>query len=564
VRTQTPCPTSRFGYPPAGSARDTHRSKTSCMKNLPITWRLNIGLAIFASLGLAGVALTWWIGNENDTHRHQQTRRIVDAVRFTRELRTDLLRRDDRLAGFMERKFSSPARLELAAAEALEDSKGFTTARPSDPLLSASAKKILVAYHPAVREQERLVVESRLEIGFTNALHLFETDYFRARTRIEKQLLALEVAAAEAPHTSYKGQLTVQSMAVIVFGLFAVWIITMLRHNLVAFKDPVLQLRSALDRISSGDLTVDFKLKRKDEFADLANGIIQMTRSLAMLIGRLHQNGETVSHSAGNILSASSDQQHAVEEVEEVSEALTEGGRKIHFAANHLGSTVSLVSQASESAIRASAASMNSLAHMDRTMQAIKESAGAINGKLEILNEKAAAVSQIVVLMSKVADQTNLLSINAAIEAEKAGEYGRGFSVVAAEIQRLADQTANASEDIEQTVKEMQTAVAAGVIGTEQFGNDVRGGVEGLGELTKLVNDISHQIETMTPHMDVVLSTMRTQSDDARLLQKNSHQLHKAMKAAADSLQTVKTSATQLTTAATELDDGMSRFKFFN
>jgi methyl-accepting chemotaxis protein len=57
---------------------------------------------------------------------------------------------------------------------------------------------------------------------------------------------------------------------------------------------------------------------------------------------------------------------------------------------------------------------------------------------------------------------------------------------------------------------------------------------------------------------------MRTQSDDARLLQKNSHQLHKAMKAAADSLQTVKTSATQLTTAATELDDGMSRFKFFN
>jgi methyl-accepting chemotaxis protein WspA len=534
------------------------------MKNLPITWRLNIGLAIFASLGLAGAALTWWIGKKNDAHRHQQTERVVDAVRFTREVRADLLRRDDRLSGFLERKFSSPTRLELAAAAALEESKGFTPTPPADTALGARADKILVEHHPALRDKERLVIEARLEIDFALALQLFQTDYFRARTLIEKQLLALEVAAAESPPTSHKGQLAIQTTAVIVFGLFAIWIITMLRHNLVAFKDPVLQLRSALDRISTGDLTVDFNLKRKDEFADLANGIIQMTRSLAMLIGRLHQNGETVSHSASNILGASSDQQHAVEEIEEVSDTLTEAGRKIHFTANQLGATVSLASQSSESAIRASDSSKSSLAHMDNTMRAIKESADAINGKLEILNEKAGAVSQIVVLMSKVADQTNLLSINAAIEAEKAGEYGRGFSVVAAEIQRLADQTANASEDIEQTVKEMQTAVAAGVIGTEKFGNDVRGGVEGLGELAGLVNHISQQLETMAPHMDVVVSTMRTQSDDARLLQKNSQHLHKAMKEAADSLQTVKTSTEQLATAATELDDGMSRFKFFN
>ena len=77
--------------------------------------------------------------------------------------------------------------------------------------------------------------------------------------------------------------------------------------------------------------------------------------------------------------------------------------------------------------------------------------------------------------ITKVADQTNLLSLNAAIEAEKAGEHGRGFAVVATEIRRLADQTAIASYDIEQLVKEMQSAVSAGVMGMDKFSEEVRG-----------------------------------------------------------------------------------------
>ena len=85
-----------------------------------------------------------------------------------------------------------------------------------------------------------------------------------------------------------------------------------------------------------------------------------------------------------------------------------------------------------------------------------------MNAKLEVLNEKASNINQVVTTITKVADQTNLLSLNAAIEAEKAGEHGRGFAVVATEIRRLADQTAIASYDIEQLVKEMQSAVSAG------------------------------------------------------------------------------------------------------
>src|SRR6185295_13744886 len=103
------------------------------------------------------------------------------------------------------------------------------------------------------------------------------------------------------------------------------------------------------------------------------------------------------------------------------------------------------------------------LSRMEETMRQVMEAAASINTKLGVLNEKAGNINQVVVTITKVADQTNLLSLNAAIEAEKAGEYGRGFAVVATEIRRLADQTAVATYDIEQMVGDIQAAVSDGV-----------------------------------------------------------------------------------------------------
>ena len=111
-------------------------------------------------------------------------------------------------------------------------------------------------------------------------------------------------------------------------------------------------------------------------------------------------------------------------------------------------------------------------------MRQVMEAAGSINAKLAVLNEKAGNINQVVTTITKVADQTNLLSLNAAIEAEKAGEYGRGFAVVATEIRRLADQTAVATYDIEQMVKEIQSAVSAGVMGMDKFSEEVRRGMQ--------------------------------------------------------------------------------------
>ena len=108
-------------------------------------------------------------------------------------------------------------------------------------------------------------------------------------------------------------------------------------------------------------------------------------------------------------------------------------------------------------------------------MRQLVESAGSISSELATIREKADNITQ-VVTTTRVAGQTNLLSTDAASEAEKAGEHGRGPLVVAREARRLADQTAGATLDIENMVRLMQDAVSAGVMQMDKFGDEVRSG----------------------------------------------------------------------------------------
>src|SRR5207247_5039004 len=152
------------------------------------------------------------------------------------------------------------------------------------------------------------------------------------------------------------------------------------------------------------------------------------------------------------------------------------------------------------------------LTRMEESMHHVMEAAGSINAKLSVLNEKASNINQVVTTITKVADQTNLLSLNAAIEAEKAGEYGRGFAVVATEIRRLADQTAVATYDIEQMVKEMQSAVSAGVMGMDKFSEEVRRGMTEVHEIGGKLTQVIQQVQTLTPRFEAVNEGMQLQA----------------------------------------------------
>lgn len=183
-----------------------------------------------------------------------------------------------------------------------------------------------------------------------------------------------------------------------------------------------------------------------------------------------------------------------------------------------------------------------------------------INSRLALLSEKASNIGMVVTTISKVADQTNLLSLNAAIEAEKAGEHGRGFAVVAREIRRLADQTAIATFDIEQIVKEMQSAVSAGVMGIDKFADEVRRGREAIDEVTTQLTDIIVQVQTLPPSFESVNEGVQSQSIGASQISEALAQLSVASQQTADSLRQSNMAIEQLNDASRGLQSGVARF----
>ena len=152
---------------------------------------------------------------------------------------------------------------------------------------------------------------------------------------------------------------------------------------------------------------------------------------------------------------------------------------------------------------------------MGSTMDGLASATSNVAERLSMIFEKASSINAIVDTITKVSDQTNLLSVNAAIEAEKAGESGRGFLVVAREIRRLADQTASATLDIEKTVQQMQAAVSGGVMEMDRFSEQVRRGVINVSDVGQRLTQVIDQVGSVESSFGQVTEGMQSQVQGA-------------------------------------------------
>jgi len=167
-----------------------------------------------------------------------------------------------------------------------------------------------------------------------------------------------------------------------------------------------------------------------------------------------------------------------------------------------------------------------------------------------VISENAGNISSVVTTITKVADQTNLLSLNAAIEAEKAGDYGLGFAVVAREIRRLADQTAVATLDIETMVKEMQGSVSTGVMEMDRFSEEVKREVKSVGEIAEQLALIIASVKEVTEQFESVNEGMKTQSQKADQIREAMAQLSEGAKQTSESVKQSNEATEQLREAA--------------
>jgi len=223
--------------------------------------------------------------------------------------------------------------------------------------------------------------------------------------------------------------------------------------------------------------------------------------------------------------------------------------------------TMQRVALMSRQASEVANACRTDLAHMKEVMNHMGTASKSISGRLEAINEKAENITHVVTTIAKVADQTNLLSLNAAIEAEKAGEYGRGFNVVAREIRRLADQTAIATVDIEQMVHEMHTAVSAGVMEMDKFMMAVRQSTADVDQVGNQITRIVEHVQALSPSFTNVSESMETQSRNAHEISAAMMNLSREIPQVTEALRKTYAAIEQLHDAERRLEDEVARFK---
>ncbi len=319
---------------------------------------------------------------------------------------------------------------------------------------------------------------------------------------------------------------------------------------------------AAVRRAERGDLSARIEAGDGSEAMDeLAAGIGHMLENLSGLVTQVQQAGIQVASSATQIAATAREQEAATAEQAASTSEIVASVAEISATAKELVHTMDEVRDVAEHTAASAADGQHALAAMETAMHQMRAATDAIGAKLAVLNEKAGNIGTVVTTINKVADQTNLLSLNAAIEAEKAGDYGRGFAVVASEIRRLADQTGAATWDIEQMVKEMQSAVSAGVMGMDKFSDQVGRGVAEVAQVSSRLAQIIEQVHTLTPRFETVTEGMHAQSEAAAQISESMSQLNETTQQTAESLRQSHDSVEQLKEAAYDLQAGVARFK---
>lgn len=389
-------------------------------------------------------------------------------------------------------------------------------------------------------------------------------DYQRHRESIDAVVAQVNLDNAEL-EKSVESSTSTKTTILLVLGLIvigAVVIMALVLWRITAALSRRIEIATAAaKRVASGDLTVRVEATSTDESGELLGSIGQMTLSLHSLVGRVKKSSIQLISTATELRAVTQQQEATANGFGASTSQIAAAVQEISATSQELLTTMNGVAAVAGQTASLAENGRSGLLGMDTTMRGLSKATSAISGKLSVIREKAADINVVVTTITKVADQTNLLSVNAAIEAEKAGEYGLGFLVLAREIRRLADQTAVATLDIEQMVKQMQGAVSTGVMEMDKFTEEVRQGVASVGTIGAQLGQIIESAQTLHGRFGTVNEGMRNQALGARQISEAMVSLTEGAHQTITSLAEFNSASSHLRDAVGELTEEISHFK---
>ena len=290
-----------------------------------------------------------------------------------------------------------------------------------------------------------------------------------------------------------------------------------------SIRRPLRSISVILTDLSQGDLRKEAEITSKDEFGQIGDGINVLVHKLRNVISNLKESSHQVSEIAESVnkttTSSSAMLQNQKDQSASIAQAVTEMKGASHEVTHSAEVTLSEIRSVHDSAI-------TSKDNMDSSLAAIDELDAELNSAADVINQlnsDAANISSILEVISGIAEQTNLLALNAAIEAARAGEQGRGFAVVADEVRNLASKTQNSTEEINELIETLQNRAKEAVkimASNRDHAHNVVDSSTRTGEsLTDMLNtleritDMSSHIATAAQEQDAVAQEISTNTE---------------------------------------------------
>jgi methyl-accepting chemotaxis protein len=431
--------------------------------------------------------------------------------------------------------------------------------------LSLEEKKIYQAVFEQLEEYKK-PVEGVIDIagGDLSTATMFmgtADDKFQVLNKNLGDLLALENKLSEGQYAFAMGSF--QKVLIISIGVLAIAVAFSLLISFFMTKlitAPINKTIEIMEEISKGDLTKRVDVISHDEIGEMGNHFNAFVEKLHQAIVHVARSSTDVSSAATTLDSAAEQMATGVEEAAAQVNSVATASEEMSTTSSEIAQNCVMAAKSSEKANNAAIAGegiINETVNvMKRINDRVKESARIIKS----LGARSDQIGEVVGLINDIADQTNLLALNAAIEAARAGEHGRGFAVVADEVRKLAERTTEATKEIGNTIEAMQGETRSAVSSMEEGVKEVEVGSVEAEKSGDALNDILKQINAATVEINQIAVASEQQTATTNEIANNIQQISEVMHDTSKRIQDNASAASQLAGLAQDLQKLVGQF----